>query len=152
MSNNFIYQVMTKDGDGVLSAEGGREDVYIYTGAGTAIDLIHDTPYAQMLDDAHNGIYACEVDRTDVYSVVVGGVIVTGDAGIKIDGDPPREINLEPGETLQIKIDGKVYAEIGRGTSDSDIGFIKLPNAGGTDVHIYPNSEDNGVLADTVAP
>jgi hypothetical protein len=94
----------------------------------------------------------CEVDRTDIYSVVVGGVIVTGDAGIKIDGDPPREINLEPGEVLQIKIAGTVYCEIGRGTTNSDIGYVKLPNADGTAVHIYPNSEGNAVLADTTKP
>ena len=152
MSIQFHWQVMTKDGDGVLSVDGGRADVLLYTGAGTEVDLINDTPYATMLDDANNGVYACEVSKTDIYTIAVGGVIVTGDAGIRIDADPPRVINLDIGEVLEIKVDGKVYCTIGRGTTDTDIGYIKLPNAGGVDTHIYPNSEGNGVLADTTIP
>ncbi|HPG38196.1 MAG TPA: hypothetical protein PLP19_05660 [bacterium] len=151
MSIQFNWQVMTKDGDGVLSVDGGRADVLLYTGAGTEVDLINDTPYATMADDANNGVYACEVSKTDIYTIAVGGVIVTGDAGIRIDADPPRVINLEAGEVLEIKVAGKTYCTIGRGV-DTNIGYVKLPNTSGEDVFIYPNSEGNAVLADTTTP
>ena len=152
MSILYQYQLTTKNSDESLSAAGGLATVFLFTGAGTEIDVDIDTPYAQMFDTADSGVYECVVSKTNIYSVVVNDVIMTGDEGVKIDADPPRVINLDIGEVLEIKVNGTVYCTIGRGTTDTDIGYIKLPNAGGTGVHIYPNSEGNGVLADTIIP
>lgn len=146
MSVQFQYQIMTADGGGALSTDGGRTDVYLYTGAGAEIEIGVDTPYSQMIDTDDDGVYRCTVSKSNIYSVVAGGVILTGDEGVKIDADPARVINLDANETIKFKWSDTIYAEIGRGTSDTDIIYLRLRNANGDESYIIPNSTNDGVL------
>jgi len=43
-------------------------------------------------------------------------------------------------------------AEIGRGTTDTDITFIALRNASGTKCYIYPNATGDGITVSTTKP
>lgn len=47
--------------------------------------------------------------------------------------------------------DGKV-ADIGRGETDTNIGYIALPNEDGNLTYIYPNAAQNGVIVSAAKP
>ena len=42
--------------------------------------------------------------------------------------------------------------EIGRGDTDTDITYIRLKNAGGTDIYIYPNAGGDGITISDTKP
>ena len=47
---------------------------------------------------------------------------------------------------------GKEIGELGRGTTDTSVTFLKLYNTGATAVYVYPNSGGTGVTVTTTAP
>jgi len=52
-------------------------------------------------------------------------------------------------------IEPSAYAnsvEIGRGDTDTDITYIRLKNAGGNDIYIYPNAGGDGVTVSNTKP
>jgi hypothetical protein len=58
-----------------------------------------------------------------------------------------------PDEKFEVEwVPSGTDAEIGRGTSDTDITFIALRNENGQKVYIYPNAAGNDIIATTVHP
>jgi hypothetical protein len=57
-----------------------------------------------------------------------------------------------PIERLQVVWDQDVDAELGRGTTDTDITYLGLRNANGTKCYIYPNAAGNGIVVTTIQP
>jgi hypothetical protein len=58
----------------------------------------------------------------------------------------------DPQEKLHVWWDTNVDAELGRGTSDTDITYLALRNANGTKCYIYPNAAGNGIVVSTTKP
>lgn len=53
---------------------------------------------------------------------------------------------------LTIRWADGVEAELGRGTTDTDVTYIALHNETGQKVYIHPNAPANGVTASTIKP
>lgn len=45
-----------------------------------------------------------------------------------------------------------LIAEIGRGGTDTDIGYIALPNASGTKCYVYPDAAGTAITVSTTKP
>jgi len=92
-------------------------------------------------------------------SPTIDGTIAAGPNGLTMPGFSmagPLDFN---GQDLRNSADfilePSSYAdsvEIGRGDTDTDITYIRLKNAGGTDVYIYPNATGDGVSVSTSKP
>lgn len=58
-----------------------------------------------------------------------------------------------PDEKLEVEwVTDGTDAEIGRGTTDTDITFIALRNASGAKCYIYPNATGDGIEVSTTKP
>jgi hypothetical protein len=57
-----------------------------------------------------------------------------------------------PQEKVHVVWDTDVDAELGRGTTDTDITYLGLRNANGTKCYIYPNAAGNGIVVSTEKP
>lgn len=60
---------------------------------------------------------------------------------------------LDIGNDIQlIDGDGNLVAEIGRGTTDTDITFLLLKNADGESAYIFPNAAQTGIVVQATKP
>ncbi|MFH2036754.1 MAG: dockerin type I repeat-containing protein [Candidatus Zixiibacteriota bacterium] len=57
-----------------------------------------------------------------------------------------------PGEKLHVLWDPNVDAELGRGTSNTNITYMALRNANGTKCYIYPDPTGNTIIVSTTKP
>ena len=58
----------------------------------------------------------------------------------------------EDGKLQFVQSNGAVLMEIGRGTSDTDITYIRLYNADGESAYMYPNADQDAAVVSGSAP
>lgn len=58
----------------------------------------------------------------------------------------------EDGKLQFVQSDGAVLMELGRGSTDTDITFIRLYNADGESAYVYPNATQDGITVSGSAP
>ncbi|MEZ5935825.1 MAG: hypothetical protein R3F54_28730 [Alphaproteobacteria bacterium] len=63
---------------------------------------------------------------------------------------------LTPGssqaEEFAIQFEGVVWGAIGRGTTDTDVVYLRLKNADGEACFIYPNATQDGIVVQATRP
>lgn len=150
------------NGDGAFSGTDGG-DVYIYGGSiGGGESSYGDVILAYTGSVARGNVGIRDPTPDATLEIAEGGgyhpfMISDGESGngdmmIVTNGGAVGIGTTSPDDMFEIEWDTNVDVEIGRGITDTDITFIALRNAGGTQCFIYPDAAGTGITVTSTHP